>query len=102
MLLGFVSGSIIIGFAYAKESVPLRLTGTSSGVVNMGTMMGVMILQPAVGWMLDRHWSGAAVNGVRVYDAAAWQAGFALVFAWVVVSLACIALTRETHCRQLA
>jgi nitrate/nitrite transporter NarK len=100
MLLGFVSGSIIIGFAYAKESVPLRLTGTASGLTNMGTMMGVMILQPAVGWMLDRHWSGAAANGVRTYDAAAWQDGFTLVFAWVAVSLVCIALTRETGCRQ--
>jgi MFS family permease len=102
MLSGFVSGSIIIGFAYAKESVPLRLTGTSSGVVNMGTMMGVMFLQPAVGWMLDRHWSGAVANGVRLYDAAAWQAGFTLVFAWVVASLICIALTRETYCKQSA
>ena len=100
MLLGFVSGSIIIGFAYAKESVPLRLTGTASGITNMGTMMGVMILQPAVGWMLDRNWSGAAANGVRTYDAAAWQAGFTLVFAWVVASLICIALTRETYCKQ--
>ncbi len=40
LLLGFVSGCIIIGLARAKESVPLRLTGTSSGV---------MILQPAAG-----------------------------------------------------
>ena len=68
----------------------------------MGTMMGVMFLQPAVGWMLDRHWSGAVANGVRLYDAAAWQAGFTLVFAWVVASLICIALTRETYCKQSA
>jgi hypothetical protein len=41
-------------------------------------------------------------NGVRLYDAAAWQAGFTLVFAWVVASLICIALTRETYCKQSA
>ena len=102
MLLGFVSGSIIIGFAYAKESVPLRLTGTASGVTNMGTMMGVMILQPAVGWMLDRHWSGAATNGVRTYDAAAWQAGFTMMYACVILSLVLICFARETHCKQIA
>jgi MFS family permease len=102
LALGFVSGSIIIGFAYAKESVPLRLAGTSSGVTNMGVMLGGMVLQPAVGWMLDRHWQGALSGGVRIYDYAAYQAGFLLMLGWVVVSLILISLTRETHCKQSA
>jgi nitrate/nitrite transporter NarK len=102
LVLGFASGCIIIGFAYAKESVPLRLTGTAAGVTNMGTMMGVMVLQPAVGWALDRQWSGATIGGVRVYDVAAYRAGFALIVAWLVLSFICIALTRETHCKQRA
>ena len=97
---GFASGNIIIGFAWAKESVPLRLMGTASGVANMGPLMGGMILQPAVGWMLDRRWSGALVNGGRVYDAAAYQAGFALMFVAVAISLALVTLARETGCRQ--
>jgi len=100
LLLGFVSGCIIIGFAFAKESVPLALAGTSSGVNNMGTMSGGMVLQPAVGWMLDRTWHGATAGGVRIYDAAAYQAGFALMVAWVLVSLVAISIARETHCRQ--
>lgn len=102
LALGFVSGSIIIGFAYAKESVPLRLAGTASGVTNMGVMLGGMVLQPAVGWMLDRHWQGAASGGVRTYDYDAYQAGFMLMFGWVVVSLILISLTRETYCKQSA
>ena len=39
LLAGFASGSMIIGFAFAKESVPLRLAGTVSGITNMGVMM---------------------------------------------------------------
>ncbi len=100
LALGFVSGCIIIGFAFAKESVPLALAGTASGVNNMGTMSGGMVLQPAVGWMLDRSWHGAVAGGARVYDAAAYQAGFALMLAWVVGSLVAISIARETHCRQ--
>ena len=99
-ITGFASGNIIIGFAWAKESVPLRLMGTASGVANMGPLMGGMILQPAVGWMLDRRWAGALANGGRVYDAAAYQAGFASMFAAVVVSLALVTLVRESFCRQ--
>lgn len=53
---GFCSGCMIISFAFAKESVPLNLAGTVSGVVNMAVMMGPMILQPAVGWTLDQYW----------------------------------------------
>jgi len=99
-LTGFASGNIIIGFAWAKESVPLRLMGTASGVANMGPLMGGMILQPAVGWVLDRNWSGTLLNGARIYDAAAYQAGFALMFATVALALAALPLARETHCRQ--
>ncbi|MBI3524530.1 MAG: MFS transporter [Betaproteobacteria bacterium] len=100
--VGFASGNLIVGFACAKESVPLRLMGTASGVCNMGPLLGGMLLQPAVGWMLDRHWSGTLVNGARTYDAAAWQAGFSLIFAGIVVSMLLILFLRETHCRQSA
>ncbi len=100
--IGFVSGCMIIGFAFAKESVPLRLTGTASGVINTGVMMGGMILQPAVGWMLDRHWHGAMQGGARIYDLQAYQAGFALLLGWVVLTVVLVSLTRETRCRQIA
>ena len=53
LVTGFSSGGIIITFAFAKESVPAYLSGTVSGVVNMGVMMGPTLLQPAVGWILD-------------------------------------------------
>ncbi len=101
-ITGFVSGNIIIGFAWAKESVPLRLMGTASGVANMGPLMGGMFLQPAVGWMLDRHWTGAMAGGARLYDAAAWTSGFALLAATVAASLLLLKPARESFCRQTA
>jgi MFS family permease len=99
---GFASGNIIIGFAWAKESVPLRLMGTASGVCNMGPLLGGMLLQPAVGWMLDRRWTGALADGARLYDAAAWQAGFALIFATVCAATTLVLFARESYCRQTA
>ncbi|MCL4725353.1 MAG: MFS transporter [Rhodocyclaceae bacterium] len=100
VVTGFLSGNLIIGFAWAKESVPARLMGTASGVCNMGPLMGGMFLQPAVGWVLDRQWRGATANGARVYDAATWQAGFAMMYACVVLALVLICFARETHCKQ--
>jgi sugar phosphate permease len=100
VIVGITSGNIIIGFAWAKESVPLRLMGTASGICNMGPLMGGMFMQPGIGWMLDRHWSGAMEGGVRLYDAAAWQAGFVLLVITVAASLVLVALARDSHCRQ--
>jgi len=101
LVTGFASGSMIISFAFVKESVPYRLSGTVSGVINMGVMTGPMILQPAVGWVLDRMWSGDLVAGVRVYDVAAYRSGFALMLAWITVSFVLLVFTRETGCRQM-
>jgi MFS family permease len=97
---GFFSGCMMPGFAFAKESVPPPLAGTVSGVVNTGVMLGPMVLQPSIGWMLDRLWRGAVQEGARVYDLAGYRAGFGLMMAWLVASLAAVLFTSETHCRQ--
>jgi len=95
-IIGFATGCMIIGFAFAKESVPGRLAGTASGIANMGVMIGPMLLQPAVGVILDWRWGGAIVDGVRVYGAEAYRYGFALMLGWVLFSIVILVLTKET------
>lgn len=102
VITGFASGCIIISFAFAKESVPANLAGTVNGVINMGVISGPTLLQPAVGWMLDRYWTGALLQGVRVYDLAAYRAGFLLMLVWALLSLILLFFTRETRCTQLS
>jgi MFS family permease len=99
-LAGAAAGVIMIGYAYAKESAPAALAGTTGGVTNMGNMVGGMVMQPAVGWVLDRTWAGTLADGAPVYAFAAYRAGFALMLAWLAVAVVLAALTRETHCRQ--
>lgn len=102
--IGFCAGSFIISFAFAKESVPARLAGTASGVVNMGVISGPMILQPLVGLLLDRTWQGAfgtgAFEGKRVFEFAAYSQAFSMMLVWCALSLLLLAFTRETHCKQ--
>jgi MFS family permease len=101
LVTGFSSGCIIITFAFAKESVPADLSGTVSGVVNMGVMMGPTLLQPAVGWILDLKWQGEVIRGIRLYSLNAYQTGFSLMIAWAVLSFFLLFFTRETNCRQM-
>jgi MFS family permease len=100
LITGFSSGCMILSFAFAKESVPSHLAGTVSGVINMGVMMGPMFLQPAVGWVLDRMWTGESLMGVRLYDIAAYRSGFGLMLAWITISFFLLLCTEETGCRQ--
>ncbi len=101
VVTGFSSGSMIISFAFAKESVPIDLAGTVSGIVNMGVMTGPMVLQPAVGWILDQKWQGKMAAGIRVYPLEAYQVGFGLMLAWLALALVLLFFTRETHCCQV-
>jgi predicted MFS family arabinose efflux permease len=102
ILLGAVAGSFVLVFAFAKESVPAHVGSTASGIANMGVMLGGMVMQPVVGLVLDRHWSGLASEGVRIYDAAAFRWGFASLLAWCALGLVLLAFTRETYCRAKA
>ncbi|MBL8519323.1 MAG: MFS transporter [Betaproteobacteria bacterium] len=98
--IGFFGGCFILTFAFSKESGPARLSGTVSGIANMGVIQGPMLMQPLVGVMLDASWTGALQDGVRVFEWAAYQRAFSLVLAWGALSLLLLAFTRETGCRQ--
>jgi len=95
-------GAVILGFAYAKESVPVRFLGTVSGAINVGNMIGPTILQPAIGVVLDQRWSGEMANGIRVYSVDAFAGAFSMIVIWAALSGVLIAFTRETACRQAA
>jgi len=101
IIAGFCSGCMIIGFAYGKESVPASLSGTATGMINMGVMSGPMLLQPLVGWMLDLHWNGRLEDGVRIYGFEAYEAGFGLMIVWTALALVLLCFTRDTRCRPM-
>jgi hypothetical protein len=99
VVAAFGSGSMVVGFAFAKESVPTQLAGTATGVHNMGVMTGTLIQLPLLGSILDSHWSGALLGGVRQYDLAAFKLAFAVLFVWIVVSTFSLLLARETYAK---
>ncbi|HXB67229.1 MAG TPA: MFS transporter [Candidatus Acidoferrales bacterium] len=95
-------GAVVLGFAYGKESVPVQFLGTISGTINIGNMIGPMLLQPGIGRILDQRWSGQMSNGLRVYGVDAFQTAFLLMVAWLVLACILIGLTRETYCKPTA
>jgi MFS family permease len=102
VIAGFASGCMIIGFAFVKESIPAQYGGTVSGIVNMGVMIGPMLLQPGVGLLLDRNWGGKIVEGIKIYGLDAYRAGFLLMAVWVLLSFILILFSKESNCAQMA
>jgi hypothetical protein len=86
---------MVLSFGFAKESAPLRLQGTVTGVVNAGVMLGTLVQMPVIGLILDARWQGVTVNGVRQYDVAAFQAGLVFLLAWIAAAMLLLAATRE-------
>jgi MFS family permease len=101
-LTSFASGAVVVGFAYTKESVPVQYLGTISGATNIGNMIGPMLLQPGIGWILDKEWRGATISGVRVYGVPEYQIAFLLIIGWSLLACVLLSLTRETYCKQNA
>lgn len=101
-LLGFSSGGFIVTFANAKEVVTPALSGMVTGLVNTGLFFGAAVMQPLFGWAMDLSWDGKMMNGLRVYAAGDYHAGFMLMFFFAVVSLAGACRIRETYCVNIA
>ena len=95
LALSFGAGAMVLSFGFAKESAPLRLQGTVTGVVNAGVMVGTLIQMPVIGLILDAHWQGVTINGVRQYDVDAYRAGVGFLLAWLVVAFLLLSVTRE-------
>ncbi len=101
-ITSLATGCVIIAFAYGRESVPMQHMGTVTASTNIGNMLGNVLLQPGIGWVLDRNWTGETVKGAHIYGVPAYQAGFGLIVGWALLSVVMILLTRETGCKQRA
>jgi len=98
-VIGFSAGGLIVGFAFSREVNHPGAAGTVGGVVNMAVLGFAAIQQSAMGWILDRHWQGALLDGARIYDAAAYHAAFLWLAISALGAVVSVALTRETYCR---
>jgi MFS family permease len=99
--MGLVTASLTLSWACAKEVNPPLLSGMATSVVNVGVFLGPAVLQPLVGWVMDRRWQGAMEGGARLYSAADYQAGLTLLAAAAALGALATFFVRETGCRNV-
>ncbi len=100
--IGFTSGGLIIGFAFAREANHPAVAGTVGGVVNMSILGFAAILQPLLGFILDRHWDGTLLAGTPSYGADAYFLAFLWLFGCVFFSIWALIPVAETRCQMSA
>ena len=93
---GLVAGGMVIAFAAGREHAPPAATGAVMGVINTGVMLvGGAIMQPLIGWMLDRQWDGTLLDGRPVYAADAYRDAFLTIPLLLAVAALAAALSRD-------
>ncbi|MDP2794687.1 MAG: MFS transporter [Sulfurisoma sp.] len=100
-LMGLATASFTLTWACAKEVNPPALSGMSTSVTNMGGFLAGALLQPAVGWIMDRRWSGTMTEGMRLYAPEDYRWGLLLLAAAAWFGAAAAWRIRETHCRNI-
>ncbi len=98
-VFGVFSGVQVICFAVGRELCSAQLAGTSVAVTNFMVMLGGMIFQPTVGKILDLHWGGLMVNGVRQYSPEAYQVALMVLPIGLALSLILTFLIKDTRCQ---
>ncbi|MBF0163548.1 MAG: MFS transporter [Magnetococcales bacterium] len=78
-LMGFTTAGFTLTWTCAKEVNPPHLSGIATSVVNMGGFLSCAVLQPLVGWVMDRHWQGGMIDGVRLYSPEEYHLGLLLL-----------------------
>ena len=99
--MGLGAAGFTLTWASVKEVNAPALSGMATSVINTGAFMGAAILQPLVGWVMDRGWDGRMLHGVRIYSQHNYQVGLGIMLAFAVVGLAGALRIRETRCRYV-
>ncbi|MFC6988514.1 MFS transporter [Haloplanus sp. GCM10025708] len=72
----FVQGGIVLVYTVGKERHPAEAGGTISGAINSMGYAGAAVVPALMGGALDAFWTGAMVDGTRVYSLLGYRVAF--------------------------
>jgi MFS family permease len=97
VLLGVAGGAFVLTWPMGAEVNPPELAGSAVAVTNLGGFVGAALTQGPVGAVLDAGWTGALVEGARVYPVASYRGAFAICVLFVLLGAVISLLLKETR-----
>lgn len=73
---GVFASGMILCYGQARDHAPAHASGAAFGLVNTAVVGSGAVMQPLIGWLLDRNWDGALAGGARIYGPEAYDRGF--------------------------
>ena len=105
MLLIFLTGAggsaMTAGFSSVRELNHPSFSSTALGLMNMFIVGAGAVMQPLIGWLLDRNWDGVLENGARVYSTQAFEVAFTSLLVMTFAAFIGSLLLRETYCKPI-
>ncbi|MEL7565997.1 MAG: MFS transporter [Dehalobacterium sp.] len=100
-IFGLSSSGSSLMLLYAKEVSHPSITGLATATANMGLFLGVAIIQPLFGFVLDNYWDGTIVHGVKIYPLLAYQLALGICAAISIASTLLILLMHQTKNKNI-
>ena len=95
VLTGLCASGFVLAWSYAKEVNRPRYAGMAISLANTGGFLAAGILQPLVGWVLDRASDGG------VYTLSSFRAALVVLLLFALSGFVATLFMRETHCRNI-
>lgn len=96
---GFFSSGFLSAFSITREINPNNISATALGFMNMLNMVGGALLQPFIGYLLDRNWTGETLADARVYSLVDYHLALAILPAIIFIALLLLPFIKETNCK---
>jgi hypothetical protein len=96
--MGLGAAGFTLTWACAKEVNRHALSGMATSLVNTGAFLGAAILQPLVGWAIDRAAGGAGQNLTLAH----YQVGIGVLTGFSLFGWLASFTLRETNCRYVS
>ncbi|MBX9705994.1 MAG: MFS transporter, partial [Gammaproteobacteria bacterium] len=99
-LFGFGMGAFMLSFTVGREINSLALTATVIALLNTGDAFLDSVTEPLLGSLLDWHWNGVMVNGVRYFSVSDYHLALGLLPMYSLVAFLLLFWVKETRCQQ--
>ncbi|MDA0261104.1 MAG: hypothetical protein O3A21_02745, partial [Proteobacteria bacterium] len=94
------SGVLTLPYAIGVELTPQEMRGAVTGIINLAPMLGAIVLQPAIGQVLDWQWTGEIENGVRIYSTGAYLRTLLVYPILMALTFVAMLFAEETYGRN--
>jgi sugar phosphate permease len=95
-LMGACAAGFTLSWSCAKEVNPPALSGMATSLVNTGAFLSAGILQPLVGWLLDRAALMRGATATGAYVLADYRLGLGAMLGFALLGLLAATRIRET------